>query len=331
MKPYATCSKRNLDFGLCLWNIRASMKHAVLFALLIFVCASAFGGSGACTEVGLSDLIDALGGEDAYFSLPTLNVVDVAKGKGDKCNIAVEPDDLQYPVMKGTDKQGRKFIVYRWKELNSSKIYAEAFLQRDTNSVECWDVCTTGNTGLFKGYDKNKFDVDAFARFVKKRPVVNRKTGVEGVLDDRQIKYGDVVYFSDLIKTLGEEVYKKIPVLDLGNRALGYSNFLSPNDLKYSVMRGIDAWGRKFIALKWKNMDTSAIAVEVIFERYDSPNSVLVTNCPINSGLFVGIGHGNFAYDNLRMLKHFLRGEEVINDINTKGMLVPNTLFPPDL
>lgn len=50
----------------------------------------------------------------------------------------------------------------------------------------------------------------------------------------------------------GEAAFNALPVLDIGDRTggTGYLDFLQPNDLTHSVMRGADAGGRPFISLK---------------------------------------------------------------------------------
>jgi hypothetical protein len=50
----------------------------------------------------------------------------------------------------------------------------------------------------------------------------------------------------------GEAAFNALPVLDLGQHtgSTGYLDFLRPNDLTHSIMRGADAGGRPFISLK---------------------------------------------------------------------------------
>ena len=67
----------------------------------------------------------------------------------------------------------------------------------------------------------------------------------------------------------GEAAFNQLPVLDIGNHtgATGYIDFLEPNDLRESVMRGTDAAGRPFISLKMR-FNASEPFVITFFQRY---------------------------------------------------------------
>lgn len=51
---------------------------------------------------------------------------------------------------------------------------------------------------------------------------------------------------------VGENIINKLPVLDLGNRrgSTDYIDFIRVNEMKYSLMKGIDCHRRPFIAFK---------------------------------------------------------------------------------
>ena len=69
----------------------------------------------------------------------------------------------------------------------------------------------------------------------------------------------------------GEEAFNALPELNLGNRTgrTGYIDFLEPEELSHSVMRGVDAAGRPFISLKVRSNQPNAQAfVITLFQRY---------------------------------------------------------------
>ncbi|QLH36215.1 MAG: hypothetical protein HWD61_08810 [Parachlamydiaceae bacterium] len=60
-----------------------------------------------------------------------------------------------------------------------------------------------------------------------------------------------------------------MPILDLGNRkgATGYIDFLSPKELNYPLMKGVDCHQRPFIACKLLNTRGESFVV-TLFQRY---------------------------------------------------------------
>lgn len=69
----------------------------------------------------------------------------------------------------------------------------------------------------------------------------------------------------------GQEAYEALPVLDLtqcsGRKGgTGYIDFVRPEDMKYSVMRGVDEHGRPFVSFRLKHDDKEF--VETVFRRY---------------------------------------------------------------
>lgn len=73
---------------------------------------------------------------------------------------------------------------------------------------------------------------------------------------------------------------KNIPILDIGDKFgfTGYIDFITNDDMKEPLMRGIDAYGREFLSIQgcFKNKDNKdEYFVSTIFERYnDNKNSL---------------------------------------------------------
>lgn len=74
----------------------------------------------------------------------------------------------------------------------------------------------------------------------------------------------------------GEAVFNALPILDLGNRTgdTGYLDFLRPNELTHSIMRGTDAGARPFICLKLNAPSDEGLpphqTVITFFQRYST-------------------------------------------------------------
>lgn len=103
----------------------------------------------------------------------------------------------------------------------------------------------------------------------------------------------------------GEELFNLIPNLDLGGRMgdTGYIDFLQPDELVHPVMKGVDKFGRPFIALKLEvlaegNEDAEEAGEEVLvlFQRYTEG------------------GKWTFAFSDVRILNNIL-GEADLQQI----------------
>jgi hypothetical protein len=73
-------------------------------------------------------------------------------------------------------------------------------------------------------------------------------------------------------------IYDTLPLLDIGNK-IGYTDyidFIRAEDMNHPIMKGIDIFGRKFIAIKVKTRNTQTNEFKEIvgtfFQRYSNTN-----------------------------------------------------------
>ena len=104
--------------------------------------------------------------------------------------------------------------------------------------------------------------------------------GVRAAQEEAKIKEAEIIASStefarhalDCIKEAvgGEEAFNRLPILDLGTRTSpsGLLDFLTPNDLREPVMKGTDAAGRHFIALRLQVPGSNHPFVIAFFQRY---------------------------------------------------------------
>ena len=75
------------------------------------------------------------------------------------------------------------------------------------------------------------------------------------------------------------KVKADIPILEITGRNGGYFDFINPNDMRYSIMKGTDDYDRNFIAMKFdiENLLTNEKnqIVGTFFNRKIGPNSSL--------------------------------------------------------
>lgn len=81
---------------------------------------------------------------------------------------------------------------------------------------------------------------------------------------------------------LGEGVIEALPVLDIGKRVgpTNYIDFIGPDEMFNSIMKGVDVYRRPFISIKVKYNDLNSnsdedlvkFAVGTFFQRYTDDN-----------------------------------------------------------
>jgi hypothetical protein len=91
-----------------------------------------------------------------------------------------------------------------------------------------------------------------------------------------------------VVDAVGDERFAALPILELPDRnggGTGYIDFVEPDDMSAPLMRGTDAHGRNFLAVRMAvttertNWDTGETAVttelevEVLFQRYTTAGS----------------------------------------------------------
>lgn len=68
----------------------------------------------------------------------------------------------------------------------------------------------------------------------------------------------------------GEKAFKQLPALDIGNRTgtTGYIDFIRPDMMSAPVMRGKDAFGRRFFVIRAEHKQSKDKGCQAFFERY---------------------------------------------------------------
>ena len=81
-----------------------------------------------------------------------------------------------------------------------------------------------------------------------------------------------------IYNAFGEEYLKSLPILDIGKR-IGYTDyidFIKIDDMKYSIMKGVDVYRRLFLAIKVKITGTDLkyhYEVGTFFQRFTDNKS----------------------------------------------------------
>jgi hypothetical protein len=84
------------------------------------------------------------------------------------------------------------------------------------------------------------------------------------------------VYHEDIVAAFGgSEAMQKIGTCDVGDRmgSTGYMDFLLPNDLNSSIVKGTDCFTRPFVSVRVRNKAENGKYVFTIFKRYTTPSS----------------------------------------------------------
>lgn len=129
---------------------------------------------------------------------------------------------------------------------------------------------------------------------------------------------------------------KDIPRLDLGDKTgmTGYIDFIKPTDMSNSLMRGTDAQGRKFLAIKVSIYDQDnkylSDVVGTIFERYsDNTDNLAYGTSYIISGensneyhLWYDSRIRLYDMDNLFKRINLLVAGETLKTINDENITV---------
>ena len=136
-----------------------------------------------------------------------------------------------------------------------------------------------------------------------------------------------------VVDALGGRIkFCELPELKWKDRFLGgtgYIDSIKPKELKEPVSRGIDLYGRLFIALRLRNTFDSEtwIGAEAIFQRSSNPYTIWAEGCQYNrdARLFGSIIEG----DQLVTLKKVVNHEPVKNYMCEEIVTVLDTDSPP--
>ena len=80
-------------------------------------------------------------------------------------------------------------------------------------------------------------------------------------------------------------IFNTLPCLDIGNKNgnTDYIDFIRVEDMNFPIMKGVDIYGRKFIAMKVKTHNTktheSKEIVGTFFQRYSDTNEYAFGTC----------------------------------------------------
>lgn len=111
--------------------------------------------------------------------------------------------------------------------------------------------------------------------------------------------------------------YDTLPELNLHGQVgkTGYIDFIKPRHMQHPVMKGVDTFGRRFIAIKATSRITEREVVEVLFER-DAQDS---TWCQIGFGV-IRDPKGNYYLIPIKRGKCFDKFDEQLRDfLKNKG------------
>ncbi len=194
-------------------------RISILIVLLFFVCSSAFARSSSDRTLGsdevydtvidwlkeealreamakdrtktLDKIIAAVGGQEAYDSLPILDIKD---RRGDTGYIDfIKPEELRAPIMKGIDKYNRLFITFKWRNLYSGEVYATTIFQRYSDNQDAWSIGAYSGRhapidllGVSGGLNNGK--IEKFAKLVNGEEVENdHRVRGELVTDENEL------------------------------------------------------------------------------------------------------------------------------------------------
>jgi hypothetical protein len=85
---------------------------------------------------------------------------------------------------------------------------------------------------------------------------------------------------AEIVKNCGIPNFETLPILDLGVRRASTDeiDFIKPEELTASIMKGVDILKRPFISLKIKRKDDNEVFVSTIFQRYMNDTQWVATS-----------------------------------------------------
>jgi hypothetical protein len=124
--------------------------------------------------------------------------------------------------------------------------------------------------------------------------------------------------FAPIYTSFGEDLLLTLPILDIGQKMgfTDYLDFIKATDMTHPIMKGVDAYSRPFLAIKFnvKKKGIISQAVGTFFQRYtdDTKNWAYGTCYNHSDSIYVESRVRLYDYEDLtKRLKLFLDGSEI--------------------
>lgn len=108
------------------------------------------------------------------------------------------------------------------------------------------------------------------------------------------------------------EDINKLPIIFIGEQVSnnGHIDFIDESQLKYNACQGEDKYGRIFVVIKVKEIETDKCYIQTFFKRYrwKKDNSWMGTTVKSKKSKFINTNDG-MSFEQQEMVKNLLKGK----------------------